>query len=165
MREPFGSRDTRPGRIGFRRVQQRRPGKARRNLLLSACYTGRTTPCRRGIARKDDKLDVILSRLAAPIYIYIYIHTHTRACTRGCETFVLRPNEILPRGRYALTMPPMKIKRFTPSSRPPFLPRLPRILSLRSVFSSSWARSSDVASILTYQRFSLTGEIANKSAE
>lgn len=47
------------------------PGKARHNLLVSACYTDRTTPCRRVVPRKDDKLDVILSRLGAP--------THTRA--------------------------------------------------------------------------------------
>lgn len=69
--EAFGSRDT-PGRNGFRPCATE-PGKARRNLLDSACYTGRTTSCRRAVPRKDDKLDVILSRLVAPIYIY----THT----------------------------------------------------------------------------------------
>lgn len=68
--EAFGSRDT-PGRNGFRPCATE-PGKARRNLLDSACYTGRTTSCRRAVPRKDDKLDVILSRLVAPIYI----HTH-----------------------------------------------------------------------------------------
>lgn len=83
--EGFGSRDT-PSRNGFRPCATQ-PGKARRNLPDSACYTARTTSCRRAVARKDDKLDVILSRLVAPIYICVQ-------CIYTNAPFV--PNEIFP---------------------------------------------------------------------